>query len=700
MAVVSGTIGGAFENPANTSIWIDWSTTPDTATNSSTLTASLKIKKLNSYNTTVNSSTPYSISISGTVVKSGTIAVDFSGAAVGTIKTICTYTKTYAHGSDGVLDKKSISGVVDLTPRSPGRGVVPSSGTNYVYFDIIPRGCDLTSYTTSANIGTAISVTIDRKSSDFTHVATISLSGASSASTTFDSGTGSNTKTITVPATWASVITGTSNSNCVLTVVTKDSSGSTIATITKKFTTTIPSSTYSPSISAISVSAVNGTELGSSQTVYVNTKTAPKVTVTASVKAGATLKTVRIKASDGSYDNTLSLTATTATSFTLPTITSTTGRTYTLTVTDSRGYSTSSTSSAITIQDYNPPNLTSFTATRCNSDGSANTNGTSIKVTCTYTYSSCSSLNSVSCSAKLNTNTASTLTSGTGVVVTGTLSTALNGTVYVTLGDKFTSATYTKTIGTLTCPIDIAPNNKGVAIGGISQEDGYFDIYSPTKVRSSLNVIGNLNISFGNQNSETGRTAARGELYTYNTVSTNTGAPVNYGSIIGFGRGTAGTVEICGEWTSGRGLWVRALRDSVDNWFSWTRIYTESYKPSASDVGAYSKSETYAKSEVYPRSDWDSLKNSNGYCKTPNGCIIQWGSIIITPSAAGVISSAAVTFPIVFPSACRTVQVTPSSTVPDKLTQSASGISASGFSIYMTRTNTTDTNYYWIAMGY
>lgn len=66
----------------------------------------------------------------------------------------------------------------------------------------------------------------------------------------------------------------------------------------------------------------------------------------------------------------------------------------------------------------------------------------------------------------------------------------------------------------------------------------------------------------------------------------------------------------------------------------------------------------------------------------------------MTPTAAGTVTSSDITFPIAFPSACRTIQVNPSSAVPDKLTQSAGGISASGFTLYMTRTNTTATGYY------
>ena len=81
--------------------------------------------------------------------------------------------------------------------------------------------------------------------------------------------------------------------------------------------------------------------------------------------------------------------------------------------------------------------------------------------------------------------------------------------------------------------------------------------------------------SKGNLNAQTGRTQNLGNVYSYNTVLGNTGGPTMYTSIIGFGRGTAGTVEIAGGWTSDMGLWYRALRDVTDNWFGWVKVWDE-----------------------------------------------------------------------------------------------------------------------------
>ena len=81
--------------------------------------------------------------------------------------------------------------------------------------------------------------------------------------------------------------------------------------------------------------------------------------------------------------------------------------------------------------------------------------------------------------------------------------------------------------------------------------------------------------SLGNQNCQTGRTQAYGDVYTYNTMSNNTGSPTSYSSVIGFGRGVAGTVEIAGGWCDTNLYW-RSLRDCCEDWHSWRTVLDSS----------------------------------------------------------------------------------------------------------------------------
>ena len=107
--------------------------------------------------------------------------------------------------------------------------------------------------------------------------------------------------------------------------------------------------------------------------------------------------------------------------------------------------------------------------------------------------------------------------------------------------------------------------------GGENGTDMY--VYNPSNF--SVSNAGYIR-SMGNQAPESGRTATRGGVYTYNMYDqTANGAPGTYLSVIGFGNGTGGHIEIAGQWTGSSNLWMRGLRDCCDNWYSWNRIWCQ-----------------------------------------------------------------------------------------------------------------------------
>ena len=81
--------------------------------------------------------------------------------------------------------------------------------------------------------------------------------------------------------------------------------------------------------------------------------------------------------------------------------------------------------------------------------------------------------------------------------------------------------------------------------------------------------------SLGVQNCQTGRTQAYGDVYSYNTHEGSTGSPTTFSSVIGFGRGIAGTVEIAGGWCNGHLYW-RSLRDCCEDWSPWRTVLDSS----------------------------------------------------------------------------------------------------------------------------
>ena len=179
--------------------------------------------------------------------------------------------------------------------------------------------------------------------------------------------------------------------------------------------------------------------------------------------------------------------------------------------------------------------------------------------------------------------------------------------------------------------------------------------------------------SRGILNPQTGRTQNLGNVYSYNTVrGTSSGAPTTYTSVIGFGRSTGGTVEIAGGWTAGMGLWYRALRDTTDNWYGWVKVWdTKNFDPNSKANSNHNHDGSYitkggsnnnvvlgaggykALSDFTLNSNWAASKDISGYVKFPNGFIIQWGEAYVGANSTGYKS-----FPIAFPTACISVQVT------------------------------------------
>lgn len=106
--------------------------------------------------------------------------------------------------------------------------------------------------------------------------------------------------------------------------------------------------------------------------------------------------------------------------------------------------------------------------------------------------------------------------------------------------------------------------------GGNSENDYY--VYNPSNFNvNTAQYLRNL----GNKDCQTGRTQAYGDVYSYNTYTGNTGSPTEYSSVIGFGRGSAGTVEIAGGWCNTHLYW-RSLRDCYEDWFSWRTVLDSS----------------------------------------------------------------------------------------------------------------------------
>lgn len=220
--------------------------------------------------------------------------------------------------------------------------------------------------------------------------------------------------------------------------------------------------------------------------------------------------------------------------------------------------------------------------------------------------------------------------------------------------------------------------------------------------------------SRGNLNPQTGRTQNLGNVYSYNTVSgTSNGAPTTYTSVIGFGRSTGGTVEIAGGWTAGMGLWYRALRDATDNWYGWVKVWdTKNFDPNSKANSNHNHDGSYitkggsnnnvvlgaggykALSDFTLNSNWAASKDATGYVKFPNGFIIQWGEAYVGANSTGYKS-----FPIAFPTACISVQVTHKTTATNWDKVCVAG-NYTRTSCTIANCETVNSRINWMALGY
>ena len=174
--------------------------------------------------------------------------------------------------------------------------------------------------------------------------------------------------------------------------------------------------------------------------------------------------------------------------------------TVTLKVTDSRGNSTSSTTSAIIVSGYTPITMSNLKTQRCNADGTINSVGVYSKFTygsLNYSYdgSDSPSFNTMITSA-VYTVGSSTVSTSANTVSTDTL--AINETRQYTIivSDGYTSVTYSSVVQTATYALDLyddGSGNVGVGLGTMAQS-GKVTTGLPLEVTGNLKTDGNLTV--------------------------------------------------------------------------------------------------------------------------------------------------------------------------------------------------------------
>lgn len=154
---------------------------------------------------------------------------------------------------------------------------------------------------------------------------------------------------------------------------------------------------------------------------------------------------------------------------------------------------------------------------------------------------------------------------------------------------------------------------------------------------------------------------------------------------------------------------------TTDFWYIKTLFYSSISNTSNRKQIAYSYKfdapiyTRYFNSGVWSEWTTGEIKSSNiedysGYLWFKNGMLLQWGSVIIKPTAADTVASTEVTFTYTY-DFIPFITAIPQIAYPNVVTCSVGGGTTeagakAGMKIYMTRTNTSETSFRWFAVGY
>lgn len=407
----------------------------------------------------------------------GTNATQYSTTKSSTVGTAIT---SYAYGGWGTGFVAG-SATINLLPNTDYYlWVFPNANfASYTRFGI--GDCTVT---TSGSYGTAS--TISASNGTFGNSIPVTLTNnVSGTKNTLTVSCGGITKTLlsnssSMSATWTpslseygAAITNASSATATFSVTTYYN-GTSWGTKSKSITVSFPSSA-GPSISSVAIDYDNTDTAASGFTVFVQGYSKAKATITASAQYSATISTYALTINDA----TVSSSSNVQTS--VPVATSGTV-TATIKVTDSRGFSTSTTQT-FTVQPYSNPHLTSVSLYRSDSNGTAADGGTYLKAYAIGNISSLSGQNTMTMSVAYKITTGSygtetTMTSGSTTLVSG-LSADTTYVARITLADDLGNTdTVTATIPTQKWAMKFNSDATAVGFGKAPESSNVLEIPS------------------------------------------------------------------------------------------------------------------------------------------------------------------------------------------------------------------------------
>ena len=338
---------------------------------------------------------------------------------------------------------------------------------------------------TSVAAGSAAKLNITAYNSAYTHKVTWKFGSNSYAQTV---AAGATSASYTIPLSWLNAIPSATSGAATATLETVDTSGVSLGSYSYGFTITAPSSVV-PTISSVTATPVNDNSVLSGWGVYAYGKSKATLKINGAAGAyGSTIKSYSITTSPN-------VGSSTASSFTTNLIYTTGTVTVTAKVTDSRGRTTTKTTT-FSVYAYGSPYFNSVESYRCNSSGTRDDiGGTYARIKATFGRSTLSGSNAVSCRLSMTQiggsySTSATLTSGTAVILGGgNLAVDASYNVTLTLTDTVgTVSTYNITVPSAAYIMHIKKGGKAVGFGTAAGADNTVTFGWPVKLSEPLGV--------------------------------------------------------------------------------------------------------------------------------------------------------------------------------------------------------------------
>lgn len=363
------------------------------------------------------------------------------------------------HDSDG---GKYVGASAWININSPLTSSEQTFGTNLTR---IPRATVPSLSPSTQELGGRIQVSLPRASTSFTHNVRYTFG-----SVTETIATGATTSTsFVLPMSLASQIPN--NVSGIGEVIVDTYNGGTfIGTAKATFTATIPNA-LAPVINNVNITDTNSV-IASKFSALVSGKSKMKVSVSASGVQGSAISSTTIQYAGQTYSG--------SSVSDIPVIY--TAKEVTVTVRDSRGNQTQK-SYTINVLEYDPPQIYSFTVSRCNPYGTPDDEGENLLYQARFSISTCNNRNDKTYKIEYKKSTderwrAATSGSTYEYNSSGTKTGNLFDVDYayqvrLTVSDYFGSATAEVELPTAFTLIDYYRTGKGISFGGVADKDGF-----------------------------------------------------------------------------------------------------------------------------------------------------------------------------------------------------------------------------------